>query len=160
MKESTHNLLVKAEEEYGPKATWQEKWVEDDLFVPYQAGEREDLCLEADDDGFLYPADLSWLYYDDGCCDMEIPRKCQLFKPNSMIVWMECNHPGRIYISDRASYDWSNYNGCAPCEITWSFAMAMITSGNGDGPWNLEVCDPLPESCRVEMETYACRKTP
>lgn len=163
MSESTHNLLVKAEEEHGPKATWQEKWVEDDMFVPYQDGEREDLCLEPDDDGFLRASDCSWLY-DDECCAGEFPlraeRKSQLFKPEGTIVWMECNHPGRVYISDRASYDWSNYNGYAPCEITWGLALSLLTSGEGDGPWNLEVCGPLPESCRAEMERYACRRTP
>jgi hypothetical protein len=153
-------LLDQAEMEYGPKVAWQEKWVEDSMFVPFQPYEREDLYLESDDDGFLQPAECLFVdRKEDWDGNTESPRKCQLFIPAGMIVWMECNHPGRIYISGHDQFNWSDFNGYFPCEITWDFAMAMITSGDGDGPWNLEVCGPLDVSCKAEMERV-CVRTP
>lgn len=150
MKGDTDILLDQAEMEYGPKMAWAgwivETGILDDMFAPYDLGEREALCLESADD--------EWDYND-----IEPPQKSRLFVPPGMIVWMECNHPGRVYISDRANKDWSDYNGYAPCEITWELALALLTSGEGHGPWNLEVCGPLPEGCKAEMEEI-CGKMP
>jgi len=137
MKGDTDILLDRAEMEHGSKAEWFDGWLEADMFVPFDPDEREILCPE--------PIKSS---------------KCKLFIPAGMIVWMECNHPGRIYISGRDWYNWSDFNGYFPCEVTWDFALAMITSGDGDEPYNLEVCGPLSEECRAEMESRACGREP
>jgi hypothetical protein len=70
-----------------------------------------------------------------------------------MIIWIESNHPGCVYISGRDMYDWSDYNGYAPHEISWDFAADLISSHDPDmdGPWALSVCEPLPAECVAEM---------
>lgn len=149
MNEDTHSLLDKAEDEHGPKGTWRDPWAEDSMFVPYQPGELWDLGLRHDEEGFLTPLEDA---DDDFYEAPEIPSNCRLFVPDGMIVWMECNHPGRIYISGRDWFEWSDFNGYFPCEVTWDFALSCITSRDGERPWNLEVCGPLPAECRAAME--------
>jgi hypothetical protein len=139
MKGNTDILLDQAEAEHGQLVGWW-AWAgtdDDDMFAPYDDLEWEILC----------PEPIK-------------PSKCALFTPPGTIIWMECNHPGRVYISDRDNYEWSNYNGYSPYEITWDAALDLITSGEDGEPWNLEVCGPLPEGCKAEMENRVCGREP
>jgi hypothetical protein len=50
---STDKILDVAEMEHGPMNEWDEAWYQDDMFVPFQTGEAQDLGLEYDEYGWL-----------------------------------------------------------------------------------------------------------
>jgi hypothetical protein len=150
---NTAAIILQAEIEHGPMHAWDERWYEDDMYVPFDRDEIGALGLECDDEGFLRSRgiDLGPETEDDWDDHREPRRRGTLFVPDGMIVWMETNHPGRVYISGRDFFDWSDYNGYAPAEITRGIAMELIAEGEDGEPWNLEVCGPLPAECVAEM---------
>lgn len=161
---TTRNILVQAEAEHGLEHLWDERWYEDDMYIPL-SDEIYDLDLEHNEWGFLQSCGIDLglereddLDDDDGWDYREPQRKSSLIVPDGMIVWMECNHPGRVYISGQDCYDWSDYNGYAPYKISWDNAVALITEGEDGEPWNLEICKPLSAECVAEMAEGLARR--
>ena len=74
--------------------------------------------------------------------------------PDGWHIWLLCNSPGAIYIGTQDNYDWHDWNGYAPCKVSWDVAFGYLTKDDGlCGKWKLEVCDLLSEKCRNEMES-------
>jgi len=178
---TTDKILDVAEMEHGPMSEWDEAWHKDDMFVPFQPGEARDLGLEYDEYGWLdhdyrydYPGlddedDLDLAYADrsydddDGWYgqepDYDMPeerismRESTVFLPEGMLIWIDSNSPGSVYIGDQANYDWHDYNGYAPFKITGECALATLASDDAiEGRWNLRVCGPMSAEAMTEME--------
>lgn len=149
---NTSSIIAQAESEHGPIHMWDEPWYQDDMYVPFDDGEIAALGLERDEVGFLRSQGIDLpLEIEDWDNYHEPQRRAALTVPSGTVVWMECNHPGRVYISGRDWFDWSDFNGYMPAEISGAEAMALIAEGEDGEPWNLEVCGPLPAECVAEM---------
>jgi len=129
----TTAIIAQAEVEHGPMYVWDKPWYMDEPLGEEGQG--------LDEEGITI-----------SLCQHE------LSVPAGMIVWMECNHPGRVYISGRDMYNWSDYNGYDPCVISWDFAVELLSEGEGDGLWTLEICKPLPAECVAEMAKAKMRR--
>lgn len=86
-----------------------------------------------------------------GACEVEeFPHNITV--PDGWLLYIDCNHPGTVYVGDQDNWDWLVFNGCAPAKVTREQAWSFMTKGDECcGKWNLEVQGALPFWARQEM---------